>query len=120
MVVEDDEVVLQPTAHELSSLGTIRLGIQAVIVSNLRTQQKFNRVSLPGDNPVSEKVKKAGAHSARYDVLPFPGDNSRKPLSLSDDSLISLGQSMPVVTPQMVTTRDLRGYQGQGNLSDSC
>lgn len=53
-------------AKAMNELGTIRVVCRAVEVSPGRASFKRTSTKLPGDTPVSEKAKKAGAHAARW------------------------------------------------------
>lgn len=60
---EDDPNTSALNAKALNDLGTIRVQCEAVTTRAAEYSQ--NSIALPGDVPVSEKAKKAGAHAAR-------------------------------------------------------
>lgn len=61
---EDDASTEVANAGISADLGTIRVELQAITIGEPRP---FSNVatSLPGDEAISEKAKKAGAHTAR-------------------------------------------------------
>ncbi|KAF8316439.1 hypothetical protein DL93DRAFT_2154848 [Clavulina sp. PMI_390] len=69
LMLKEDDGTNNMDAKTLSDLGTIRVQIEAVTTSPSTYIPPTQSYSLPSDNPVSEKAKKAGAHAARLGQL---------------------------------------------------
>lgn len=61
----DVESVDTVDAGSYFELGTIRATLQTVMDRKVRHSRSYGELHLPGDRPIDEKSKKAGAHAAR-------------------------------------------------------
>ncbi|KAF8316438.1 hypothetical protein DL93DRAFT_2166270 [Clavulina sp. PMI_390] len=69
LMLKEDDGTAPMDSQMLNDLGTIRVQIEAVTTHPSTFRMPNQAVSLPSDNPVSEKAKKAGAHAARLGQL---------------------------------------------------